>query len=278
MKRKKLDLTTLFPILLLLAGLSLFLYPSFADWWNSFQQNQAISGYEEVVEQMNEEDYEKMFADARAYNEQLRTIKYPFMYYRDVPGYDDLLNVMGNGIIGYIKIPKIGVELAVYHGTSEGVLQVAVGHLEGSSLPVGGENTHTVLSAHRGLPSAKLFTDLDEMEVGDRFSISVANEELVYEVDQILIVLPSDVEPLYVQEGKDLCTLITCTPYGVNSHRLLVRGHRVEGVVFEGEQRIVADAVQVEPMITACFLIAILFVMGTVVYVTITAVKKRNKT
>lgn len=263
-------------VLILLAGLSLLLYPSFADWWNSFQQNQAIADYTTALEQLPEEDYTKMFEDAAVYNEELRKLKYPLMYYEDVPGYSDLLNITGNGIMGYIKIPKINVELPIYHGTSEGVLQVAVGHLEGSSLPIGGENTHAVFSAHRGLPSAKLFTDLDELVEGDTFYVTVADRTLTYQVDQILIVLPSDVEPLYVQEGMDLCTLITCTPYGINSHRLLVRGHRVDSETLNAG-RVAADAVEVEPLVVACVLMVPCMLLGIVLMLTSDSVTKRIK-
>ena len=269
----KFDKTTLLIILIVIAGLSLLLYPSFADWVNSFKQNQAISYYEETLEKITEADYQKMFDDAAAYNEELRQHKIPFSTYEQVSGYYDLLD-FGRGIIGYIKIPKINVELAIYHGTSEGVLQEAVGHVEGSSLPVGQPNTHTVLSAHRGLPSAKLFTDLDELVVGDRFTVTVGNRKFTYEVDQILIVLPSQVEDLYVQEGEDLVTLVTCTPYGVNSHRMLVRGHRVESTASPGTQRIVADAMQVEPMAVACVLMAVIVPVGVLVIILMDKKKK----
>ena len=171
-------------------------------------------------------------------------------------GYFDLLNVTGNGIMGYIDIPKIGVELPIYHGTSEGVLQIAVGHIQGTSLPTGGEGTHCVLSAHRGLPSAKLFTDLDKMTEGDTFTLNVIDRVLTYQVDQILIVLPSEVEPLYTVEGEDYCTLVTCTPYGINSHRMLVRGTRIDNVEEVKVRRVTADAIQIEPIIVAPFVAA----------------------
>lgn len=248
-------------ILIMLAGLSLLLYPSFANWWNSLKQNQAISDYTAALEEMEPADYTKMFEDAAAFNEELRKLKFPLMDYDEVPGYYDQLNITGKGIIAYIKIPKINVELPIYHGTSEGVLQVAVGHLEGTSLPVGGESTHCVFSAHRGLPSAKLFSDLDEMDVGDTFYVTVADQTLTYQVDQILVVLPTEVEPLYVQEGLDLCTLVTCTPYGINSHRLLVRGHRVDGRAINAG-RVVADAVQIEPLVVACVLAVPCMLLG----------------
>jgi sortase A len=178
------------------------------------------------------------------------------MYYDQVSGYEDILNVAGTGIMGYIEIPKIEVSLPVYHGTSESVLQMAVGHLEGTCLPVGGESTHSVLSAHRGLPSARLFTDLNKLEVGDVFMVTVLDRLLTYEVDQIMIVEPQDVKPLGVREGEDLCTLLTCTPYGINTHRLLVRGHRIENAEGAKVVYVAADAVQIDAIIVAPFVAA----------------------
>ena len=247
----KKHITTILLILVLVVGLSLILYPTVADWWNSFHQTRAIADYDAILAEMKEEDYTHLFEAAREYNEQLRQLKFPLMYYDEVPGYDDLLNVTGTGIMGYIDIPSIQVELPLYHGTSEGVLQIAVGHVEGSSLPTGGENTHCVISAHRGLPSARLFTDLDKLRVGDIFTLTVVDQLLTYEVDQILTVLPHEVEPLYVQEGEDFCTLVTCTPYGINTHRLLVRGTRIENEEIVAVKRVTADAVQIQPILVA---------------------------
>lgn len=247
----KKHLSTIFLVLILLIGLSLILYPTFADWWNSFHQSRAIAVYDQALDSLSEEDYTHLFEDAMEYNRKLSQIKFPLMYFDEVDGYFDLLNVTGNGVMGYIDIPKIGVELPVYHGTSEGVLQVAVGHVQGTSLPTGGEGTHCVLSAHRGLPSARLFTDLDKMEVGDVFTLSVVDRILTYQVDQILIVLPTEVEPLYTAEGEDYCTLVTCTPYGINSHRMLVRGTRIENAEQVKIRRVTADAVQIEPILVA---------------------------
>lgn len=210
-----------------LIGLSLLLYPTVSNWWNNRHASRAIIDYAAAWENLTEEDYTALFRAAETYNREIARIEFPLMYHDRVRGYEDALNVDGSGIMGYVTIEKIKVQLPIYHGTSEGVLQKGVGHLTGSSLPIGGEGTHAVLSAHRGLPSARLFTDLDRMQVGDRFLLTVLDRELVYEVDQILTVLPEEVEPLYCVAGEDLCTLITCTPYGVNSHRLLVRGRRV---------------------------------------------------
>lgn len=241
--------STILLVLMLIIGLSLLLYPSFSDWWNSFNQSHAIANYDAIMADLSEEDYSHLFDAAMAYNQKLRHVKFPLMYYDQVEGYYDLLDVTGTGIMGYIDIPKIDVQLPVYHGTSEGVLQVAVGHVEGTSLPTGGPSTHCVLSAHRGLPSARLFTDLNKMEIGDTFTLSVVDRILTYQVDQILIVLPTEAENLYVVDGEDYCTLVTCTPYGVNTHRMLVRGTRVENAKEEIVVRVTADAVQIEPII-----------------------------
>ena len=243
--------TTIILILVLVVGMSLILYPTLADWWNSFHQSRAIADYDAILAEMKEEDYTHLFEAAMAYNEQLQKIKFPLMYYDQVAGYEDLLNITGTGIMGYIDIPAIQVELPIYHGTSAGVLQIAVGHVEGTSLPTGGADTHCVISAHRGLPSARLFTDLDKLQAGDVFTLTVVDRVLTYEVDQILTVLPHEVEPLYVQKGEDYCTLVTCTPYGINSHRLLVRGTRIENAVEVSVKRVTADAVQIQPILVA---------------------------
>ncbi|MBQ2927558.1 MAG: class C sortase [Oscillospiraceae bacterium] len=247
----KKNASTIFLVLTLLIGLSLLLYPTIADWWNSFHQSRAIANYDAILSEMEEEDYTHLFDAALEYNRQMSALRFPLMHYDEVEGYESLLNVTGNGIMGYIDIPKIKVELPIYHGTSEGVLQIAVGHVQGTSLPTGGAGTHCVLSAHRGLPSARLFTDLDKLQTGDIFTLSIIDRVLTYEVDQILTVLPHEVEPLYAVEGEDYCTLITCTPYGINSHRLLVRGSRIEGPEAVKVRRITADAVQIEPILVA---------------------------
>ena len=205
------------------------LYPTVSDYWNSLHQSRAIAGYDAAVSKLDTSRYDEMLEEARAYNEAIRANPSRFMpTEEETEWYKSLLDVSGTGIMAYVEIPKLGTRLPVYHGTDDAVLQIAVGHIEGSSLPVGGEGTHSVLSGHRGLPSAKLFTNLDEMETGDTFLIHVLGEKLTYEVDQILTVLPHEIEALAIEEGQDYCTLVTCTPYGVNTHRLLVRGHRVE--------------------------------------------------
>ena len=262
---KKSSFSTIILIIVLIVGLSLLLYPSFSNYWNDLHQTKAIANYDAVMANMSNEDYTQLFEDAVQYNLALRQLKFPLMYYSEIPGYEDLLNITGNGIIGYINIEKIDVQLPIYHGTSEEVLQIAVGHVEGSSLPTGGEGMHSVFSAHRGLPSARLFTDLDKLELGDVFTLSVIDRVLTYQVDQILIVEPNDVESLYTVEGEDYCTLVTCTPYGINSHRLLVRGTRIENAKQIANIRVTADASIIDPVVVAPFVAApillILFIL-----------------
>lgn len=249
---KKGRLSTILLILVFLAGLSLLLYPTVSDYWNSFHQSKTIAKYAEAVANLDDSTYEKLWTDAEKYNEELlqKKVRYE-MSAKERAEYENLLNVSDNGIIGYIEIPLIGCALPIYHGTNESVLQVAVGHIEGSSLPVGGIGTHCVISGHRGLPSAKLFTNLDKLSVGDEFILRVLDETLTYEVDQILIVEPHEMDSLGIEKDKDYCTLVTCTPYGVNTHRLLVRGHRVENSEEAHDVRVTADALQIEPMIIA---------------------------
>ncbi len=249
-------------ILILLAGIGLLGYPTFADWWNSFHQSRAIAGYSEKVAQIDDKDYAKMIEEARAYNKTLLEKGDGRFNMSDEERevYDSLLDLDGSGILGYIEIPKINVSLPLYHGTKDTVLQIAVGHIEGSSLPVGGVGTHCVVSGHRGLPSAKLFTDLDQLQEGDIAQITVLDEILTYEVDQIRIVLPNELEDLAIDPDKDLMTMVTCTPYGINSHRMLVRCHRIENPD-EGDIRVTSDASQIEPLHVLPVLIAILVVL-----------------
>ena len=252
MKKKKGNSITFILILVLLAGLSLLLYPSVSDYWNSFHQTQAIASYAENVATLDQARYDALWEEAKAYNASLlgRSNAY-LLSEAQRAQYDELLDVSGLGVMGYIEIPSIGCSLPVYHGTEESVLQIAVGHLDWTSLPVGGASTHCVLSGHRGLPSAKLFTNLDKLVEGDVFMLRVLDEVLTYEVDQILIVEPQDVAALQIVEGKDYCTLVTCTPYGVNTHRLLVRGQRIENIEEAKAVRITADAIQIEPLLVA---------------------------
>ena len=248
----KTHLSTILLFLALLAGVSLLLYPSLSNYWNSMHATQVVNDYAKDVQKLDHTEYDKMLRDAESYNQSLlhRESDYALTDEQDSQ-YASLLAIDDSGIMGYIEIPSIGVSLPIYHGTSDGVLQHAVGHLDWTSLPVGGASTHCVLSGHRGLPSAKLFTDLDRLAVGDTFVIRVLDEVLTYEVDQILIVEPADVSALTIEDGKDLCTLVTCTPYGINSHRLLVRGHRVESQAETQATSVTSDAIQIEPLIVA---------------------------
>lgn len=215
-------------IMIFMIGLSLLLYPGVSNFWNSIHQTYAIVDYEASLEGLSPTDYTVYWEAAEDYNRELAGLEEPLKNYDQIDGYKAVLNVRNNGMIGYITIPDLNVELPIYHGTSESVLSKAAGHLEGSSLPVGGENTHCVISAHRGLPSAKLFTNLDQVEVGDRFFMKILDRTLTYEVFEISVVKPDEIERLGIEEGKDLCTLVTCTPYGINSHRLLVHGKRIK--------------------------------------------------
>lgn len=274
--RNKDTMSTVILILVLVIGLSLLLYPSFSNYWNEQHQTRAIVNYTEQVAQLDTDQYNDLWASARAYNQDLlsRSNHYTLTDEQKAQ-YNELLNITGSGVMGYIEIPTINVHLPIYHGTEENVLQVAVGHLDWTSLPTGGENTHCVLSGHRGLPSARLFTDLDDLVVGDYFMLHVLDETLTYEVDQILIVEPDDTEELLIQEGKDLCTLVTCTPYGVNSHRLLVRGHRVDNLEEAQEVRITADAVIVEKLVVVPFVLVPILLFMLIALLVSTRKKKK---
>ena len=271
------NLSTIILILIFLVGLSVMLYPSVSDAVNRKHQSRAVAGYAEEVEQLSDADYQTYFDAADAYNRQLNTTPNAFYKPDLVSGYAQTLDISGTGIMGYITLPKISVELPIYHGTDEGVLQVAAGHLEGSSLPVGGAGTHAVISAHRGLPSAKLFTNLDELEVGDRFTITVLNRVLTYEVDQISIVLPTEIDQLLPTEGMDYVTLMTCTPYGINTHRLLVRGKRVETTESQKHIRVAADAFRIEPIIVAPILAIPMLLAALVGVLVAPHLRKRSK-
>ena len=248
----KKHLSTIVFIFVLMAGLSLLLYPTVSDFWNSLHQSRAIAGYDEAVASLDQESYEEYWNQAVAYNERLwhKSSRY-YLTDEEQEEYRSMLNISGNGIMGYIQIPSINVSLPIYHGTDESILQVAVGHIEASSLPVGGESTHCVMSGHRGLPSARLFTDLDQLVEGDIFMLQVLNETLTYQVDQIRIVLPEEIEELDMIRGKDYCTLVTCTPYGINTHRMLVRGIRIDNLEEAAVIRVTPDAVLVDPKLAA---------------------------
>lgn len=239
-------------ILILFGGLSLLLYPTVSDYWNSLHQSKAIATYTETVSDMDNVEYKNMWKQAEEYNNNTWVgTEARNLTDEQKEEYESVLNIGGSGVMGYIDIPKINCTLPIYHGTDEGVLNVAVGHLEWSSLPVGGEGTHCVISGHRGLPSAKLFTNLDKLAEKDIFMLRVLDNTLTYEVDQILIVEPDDTSALLSVSGEDYCTLVTCTPYGINSHRLLVRGHRIENTATSSQAKVTADAVRIEPLIVA---------------------------
>ena len=249
---------------MLFVGVCGLLYPAISQYWNTKTQTRVVENYQEILASLKEEDYTAFFEDAEAYNAALAQLPSPLLDYRRLNGYNELLNVTGNGIMGYIAIQKLGVELPVYHGISAEVLNIACGHLEGTSLPIGGENTHSVLSAHRGLPHARLFTDLDKMELGDTFCITILDQTFTYQVDQIKVVLPNEIDDVQIIDVKDHCTLLTCTPYGINSHRLLVRGTRIENAapalyVTSDAYRI--DSLVATPVVAAPILFVLLIVL-----------------
>lgn len=270
------NLITFLTVICMLAGIALLLYPSVANYWNSFHQTRAIMAYNDAVSNMTVEDYNKILKSAREYNKKLTESGMRWiMSDEDKAEYEKELNIDGSGIMGYISIPKFHINCPIYHGTEESVLQVAIGHIEGSSLPVGGKGTHTLVSGHRGLPSARLFTDIDKIKEGDTWTITVLNETITYECDQIRIVLPDDLTDLKIEEGKDYCTLITCTPYGINTHRLLVRGHRVPNA--NGSADVTADGIQIEPIYIAPFLaIPALLILIIILIVSTRRAKKHN--
>lgn len=270
MNKKKIKLILL---LIFFLGLSILLYPSLSQYWNSKVQSQAIADYEKMFANIEKEDYSDIFIEAETYNKELFKLEFPLIQYKKIPDYSNLINVNSSGMIGYISIDKIRVELPIYHGTSSTVLNVAVGHLEGSSLPIGGESTHSVLSAHRGLPSAKLFTNLNKLEIGDIFIITVLDRKLTYQVDNIVIVEPNDVSDLEIIKGKDYVTLVTCTPYGLNTHRLLVRGIRIEN---ENKKELVvtSDAYQIDKLVVT-LIISLPILLILIIYVMIKPVKKK---
>lgn len=276
----KRNMTTILLFVVLFVGLALLLYPSVSDFYNSFHQSRAVATYNTVVEQESKKDYEADWAAANAYNEKLRaqsTVDRLIMTDEEREEYDAVMNVGGSGIIGVIEIPQIAVTLPLYHSTSANVLQVAVGHIEGTSLPTGEPGTHSAFSAHRGLPSAKLFTNLDQLTYGDTFTLRVLDKVLTYEIDQILIVEPHDVSALQIYDGMDLCTLVTCTPYGINSHRLLVRGHRVETSLAQLSVRISADALVIDPYIVAPILAAPMLLILLILMLVTTSPKHKKR-
>lgn len=260
----KKHVSTIALVLVLLTGLALLLYPTFAEIWNSMNQTRAIASYMDTVSGMDRVSYESLWSAAHEYNETLvgRGMERFSLSDEEREEYESLLDVTDIGVIGYIEIPKLDTRMAIYHGTDESVLQIAIGHIEGSSLPVGGKGTHCVLSGHRGLPSARLFTDIDQLEEGDTFQLYILDEVLTYEVDQIVTVLPDDADQLAIDPEQDYCTLATCTPYGVNSHRLLVRGHRIETPQEETPVHIISGARQIgRAYVAACVAVPIALIL-----------------
>ena len=274
MKKKKNNSTLVF-LCLIFIGLSIMLYPSVSDFWNSRTQSEAIVNYEEMLKNTPKKDYSSLFDAADEYNKQLAALPAPLENRDGLPDYNSILDPSGTGMMGYITIEKLSIELPLYHGTDAKVLNNSVGHLEGTSLPAGGEGTHAVISAHRGLPTSTLFTNLDHLEIGDTFQISVLDRTLTYQVDQIKTVIPSDTQHLSITEGKDYCTLLTCTPYGINSHRLLVRGVRIE-TVEEKKIHIVSDGYFIDTLIVTPAL-ALPMLLVLILYIMFKPVKKSNK-
>ena len=267
---------TLLLLLIGLIGAGLIAYPSFADWYNNFHQSRAVASYVEAVSKLDKEDYDKYLKEAEQYNKELaKTGNLWNLTKEQEKRYEKLLDITGTGIMGYIDIPKIQITLPIYHGTDEEILQIAIGHLSGTSLPVGGKSTHCIVSGHRGLPSAKLFTDLDQMKEGDTFTMTVLDRTVTYEVDRIRIVEPTDLSDLQIVEGKDLCTLVTCTPYGINTHRLLVRGHRVANA--NGSANVTAEALQIEQMYVAIVIATPILLILLIIMLIRTGRRKRSK-
>ncbi|MDO4804668.1 MAG: class C sortase [Lachnospiraceae bacterium] len=272
----KKNLVTVILTMIMLVGIGLIAYPSVADWWNSFHQSRAVSSYASVVASMDRNEYDDILKKAEEYNAKLaqKGIQWQSSD-EEVAEYNEVLKVDNTGIMGYIDIPKIRVQLPIYHGTDESILQIAIGHLVGTSLPVGGESSHCIVSGHRGLPSARLFTDIDQLVPGDTWTLNVLDQTLTYEVDQVRVVLPTDLSYLALEEGQDYCTLVTCTPYGVNTHRLLVRGHRIANV--QGNARVTADALQIEPVYVAPFVAAPMLVILFIMLLFTTRKGRRNR-
>lgn len=272
----KKHLVNLILFAIILVGMGLMAYPTFADWWNSFHQARAIQSYAKAVSNLDREEYDRIIAEAEEYNRRIsETGVHWNMKEEEIREYNRMLSIDDSGIMGYIDIPKINVRLPLYHGIEDRVLEVAIGHIAGTSLPVGGEGSHCVLSGHRGLPSARLFTDLDKIVEGDTWTLTVLDRTYTYECDQIRVVEPTDLSALAIEEGKDYCTLVTCTPYGVNSHRLLVRGHRIANA--SGEANVIADAILIESVYIAPFIAVPMLVVLIIEMLIVTGRRRRKK-
>lgn len=273
----KKHLSTIILVIVFVIGLSVLLYPTLANYVNSKHQSRAIAQYVEAMSHVDPDQYAEELAEAQAYNESLLTKANRFSPSEEER--EKFHHMLGadNTAVGYLEIPCIRVDLPIYLGTEESVLQVGVGVMPGSSLPIGGESTHTVLTGHRGLPSSRLLTDLDQVAVGDTFTVFVLNEVMTYRVDQIRIVLPEELDDLAIEEGKDYCTLVTCTPYGINTHRMLVRGHRIENSETEAmAARVTADAIQVDTLLVTV-VIAIPLLLAFIVILMLSGRKKGRK-
>ena len=277
-KQKKSGLSsTILLLAVFLIGLCVMLYPTVSDFWNEKRQSQAIMNYDDLLVDLTPEDFSEYFEKAEEYNRKLKLISYPFLGYPELDDeYYSALDVNDDGMMGYITIDKIKVQLPIYHGTSDKVLNCAVGHLEGSTLPLGGESTHCVLYAHRGLPSAKLFTNLDELAVGDVFTITILDKMFTYQVDQVKVVLPDETDELNVVNGEDYCTLVTCSPYGINTHRMLVRGTRIENIEEAKKINITSEAYLIDPLIVTP-VVAIPIFLGLLVFLVVKSSKKKRK-
>lgn len=276
-KKKSSRTSTIILVAVFLLGLCILLYPTVSDFWNEKRQSKAIMNYDDLIVELTHDDFSEHFRRADEYNRKLKLIPFPFLGYSELnEEYKSTLDVNKDGMMGYITIEKIKIQLPIYHGTSDKVLNSAVGHMEGSNLPIGGESTHSVLSAHRGLPSAKLFTNLDELEVGDIFTITILDRTLTYQVDQVRIVLPTEINDLNVVNGEDYCTLVTCSPYGINTHRMLVRGTRIENLEEPKKVTIVTEAYLIDPLIVTP-VVAIPIFSGFLIFLMIESAKEKKK-
>lgn len=258
-------ISTIIMLSLFFIGLSVLLYPALSSYWNSKTQSQVVQSYENLVNSISREDTKELFKAAEEYNQSLAALEHPLRDYGLVENYHQTLNLNGSGMMGYVSIPSIGVELPIYHTVSESILAFAAGHMEGTSLPVGGESTHSVISAHRGLPNAKLFTDLDKVRQGDVFSITIVDKVILYQVDQILTVLPDNTADVQIVEGEEYCTLLTCTPYGINTHRLLIRGKRIDTItekqVYVSDEAYRVDNLIVTPIVALPILLVLIVIV-----------------
>jgi sortase A len=267
--------STFFIALVFAAGVCLMAYPTVSNYFNNIRQTQAIIGYNQALTGISKEERDRMFRSARAYNRRLAKTGFRWHLTKaQKKDYESQLKVNDIGMMGYVTIPKIQVKDPIYHGTTDSTLQQSIGHLEATSLPIGGKSTHSSLTGHRGLPSARLFTDLDKLEEGDIFTITVIDRTITYQVDKINIVLPKDLNKLQLVQGKDYCTLITCTPYGINTHRLLVRGHRIPNL--DGNANVLGDALQIRPIFITPFILAF-FIILILLFLGIHALKSRRR-